>query len=205
MKSLSAIILAGGRGSRLKSLTKDKSKSYVSFMGKYRIIDFPLSSISYAKIKETGIITQYEPYDLMRYIGSGEPWDLNYFDSGISFLTPYECQGATMIGILLISLAPLVLHSTILYYPFNKKNNIKLVVTISLSLLAVGLDYLLFVANKKDLLGINFDNIMFPQLFVGSVVLIIGVSIYFIIARIIEILSMKNIKEEKEEKSHDQN
>lgn len=122
-----------------------------------------------------------------------------------SFLTPYECQGATMIGILLISIAPLVLHSTVLYYPFNKKNSIKLVVTISLSFLAVGLDYLLFVANKKDLLGINFDNIMFPQLFVGSVVLIIGVSIYFIIAHIIEILSMKNIKEEKEEKSHDQN
>ena len=90
MEELSAIILVGGRGSRLKTLTKDKSKSYVSFLGKFRIIDFPLSSISYSKIKETGIITQYEPYDLMRYIGSGEPWDLNYLGSGISFLTPYE-------------------------------------------------------------------------------------------------------------------
>ena len=92
MDQLSAIVLAGGRGSRLKSLTKDKSKSYVSFLGKYRIIDFPLSSISYSKIKETGIITQYEPYDLMRYIGSGEPWDLNYLGSGISFLTPFEAN-----------------------------------------------------------------------------------------------------------------
>ena len=94
MDELSAIVLAGGRGSRLKSLTRDKSKSYVSFLGKYRIIDFPLSSISYSKIKETGIITQYEPYDLIRYIGSGEAWDLNYQDSGISFLTPFEANNS---------------------------------------------------------------------------------------------------------------
>ena len=94
MKELSAIVLVGGRGSRLHGLTKNKSKSYVSFMGKYRIIDFPLSSLSNSGVEDVGIITQYEPYELMRYIGSGSSWDLDYVNAGISFLTPYEAKGS---------------------------------------------------------------------------------------------------------------
>ena len=94
MKELSAIVLVGGRGTRLQGLTKNKSKSYVSFMGKYRIIDFPLSSISNSGVEEVGIITQYEPYELMRYIGSGSSWDLDYFNSCIAFLTPYEAKNS---------------------------------------------------------------------------------------------------------------
>ena len=94
MKELSAIVLVGGRGSRLQGLTKNKSKSYVSFMGKYRIIDFPLSSLSNSGVEEVGLITQYEPYELMRYIGSGSSWDLDYVNAGISFLTPYEAKGS---------------------------------------------------------------------------------------------------------------
>ena len=94
MKELSAIVLVGGRGSRLQGLTKTKSKSYVSFMGKYRIIDFPLSSLSNSGVEEVGLITQYEPYELMRYIGSGSSWDLDYVNAGISFLTPYEAKGS---------------------------------------------------------------------------------------------------------------
>lgn len=90
MKNISAILLAGGRGTRLQSLTHNKSKSYVSFLGKFRIIDFPLSSLSYSGIKSVGIITQYEPYRLMKYIGNGSSWDLDSFEEGISFLTPFE-------------------------------------------------------------------------------------------------------------------
>lgn len=90
MNEINALILVGGRGSRLKSLTKDKTKSFVSFFSKYRIIDFPLSSISYSNIKNTGIITQYQPFDLMKYIGGGASFDLHSSFGGISFLTPYE-------------------------------------------------------------------------------------------------------------------
>ena len=96
MKELSAIVLVGGRGSRLQGLTKNKSKSYVSFMGKYRIIDFPLSSLSNSGVEEVGLITQYEPYELMRYIGSGSSWDLDYYNAGVSFLTPYEAMNSVV-------------------------------------------------------------------------------------------------------------
>ena len=90
MDKMNAIILVGGKGSRLLGLTKNKTKSYVSFMGKYRIIDFPLSSLSFSHVYDVGILTQYEPYDLMKYIGSGSSWDLDISNRGISFLTPYE-------------------------------------------------------------------------------------------------------------------
>lgn len=90
MDKVCALILVGGRGTRLKSLTEGKSKPYVSFMGKYRIIDFPLSALSHSHIFDIGIITQYEPFELMRYIGSGSTWDLDAFNRGVSFLTPYS-------------------------------------------------------------------------------------------------------------------
>ena len=90
MDDLSAIILVGGRGSRLKGLTRYNSKPYISFFGKYRIIDFPLSSVSNSGIKQVGILTQYEPYELMKYIGSGEAFDLDIDNFGVTYLTPYE-------------------------------------------------------------------------------------------------------------------
>ena len=90
MDDLSAIILVGGRGSRLKGLTRYNSKPYISFFGKYRIIDFPLSSVSNSLIKQVGILTQHEPYELMKYIGSGESFDLDIDNYGVTYLTPYE-------------------------------------------------------------------------------------------------------------------
>ena len=89
MQDVAALILVGGKGKRLESLTETRSKPYVSFYGKYRIIDFALSSLSHSFISNVGLLCQYEPFDLMRYIGSGADWDLADFDSGISFLTPY--------------------------------------------------------------------------------------------------------------------
>ncbi len=90
MNNITAIILVGGKGTRLQGLTKNKSKSYVSFLGKYRIIDYPLSSLSNSSIYDIGVLTQYEPYELMRYIGSGASWDADIPGEGISFLTPFE-------------------------------------------------------------------------------------------------------------------
>ena len=90
-----AMILAGGRGTRLKSLTKDVAKPAVFFGGKYRIIDFPLSNVANSGIHAVGIATQYESSALNNYIGSGRNWGLNGTDSLTSILPPRETpQGA---------------------------------------------------------------------------------------------------------------
>ena len=71
------MILAGGRGSRLYALTQKTAKPAVSFGGKYRIVDFPLSNCVNSDIDTVGIATQYQPQKLNEYIGNGQPWDLD--------------------------------------------------------------------------------------------------------------------------------
>lgn len=83
------MILVGGKGTRLKALTKDMAKPAVSFGGKYRLIDFTLSNLTNSQIGTVGLVTQYEPYELMQYIARGASWDLDTIDGGITFLTPY--------------------------------------------------------------------------------------------------------------------
>ena len=68
------MILAGGRGSRLYALTQKTAKPAVSFGGKYRIVDFPLSNCVNSDIDTVGIATQYQPQKLNEYIGNGQPW-----------------------------------------------------------------------------------------------------------------------------------
>lgn len=84
-----AMVLVGGRGTRLEQITKQTAKPAVSFGGKYKLIDFVLSNLSNSNIDTAGIITQYEPHELMSYIGHGSTWDLDAQDGGIAFLTPY--------------------------------------------------------------------------------------------------------------------
>ena len=89
-KECIAMLLAGGRGSRLGVLTKDVAKPAVPFGGKYRIIDFPLSNCVNSGIDTVGVLTQYMPLDLNSYIGNGQPWDLDRNFGGVSILPPYE-------------------------------------------------------------------------------------------------------------------
>ena len=91
-KECIAMLLAGGRGSRLKELTSKVAKPAVSFGGKYHIIDFPLSNCANSGINTVGVLTQYRPYELHQYVGSGEAWDLNERGSGVSVLPPFETQ-----------------------------------------------------------------------------------------------------------------
>lgn len=84
-----AMILAGGQGSRLGSLTKKIAKPAVPFGGKYRIIDFPLSNCHNSGIYTVGILTQYQPLALHSYIGNGGAWDLDRSDGGVFILPPY--------------------------------------------------------------------------------------------------------------------
>ncbi len=88
-KDVLAMVLVGGRGTRLKQITKDTAKPAVTFGGKYKLIDFVLSNLTNSSIDTCGIITQYEPHELMRYISFGSTWDLDINDGGITFLTPY--------------------------------------------------------------------------------------------------------------------
>lgn len=83
------MVLVGGRGTRLERITLHTAKPAVSFGGKYKLIDFVLSNLTNSGIGKVGIITQYEPYELMNYIEHGSTWDLDVNDGGISFLTPY--------------------------------------------------------------------------------------------------------------------
>ena len=84
-----AMLLAGGQGSRLGLLTKVVAKPAVPFGGKYRIIDFPLSNCANSGIDVVGVLTQYQPLELNRDIGSGQPWGLDLLDGGVFVLPPY--------------------------------------------------------------------------------------------------------------------
>ncbi len=85
-----AMILAGGQGSRLYALTETTAKPAVSFGGKYRIIDFPMSNCIHSGIYTVGVLTQYQPLVLNEYIGNGQPWDLDRAASGVMILPPYQ-------------------------------------------------------------------------------------------------------------------
>ncbi len=85
-----AMILAGGRGSRLHDLTNKVAKPAVSYGGKYRIIDFPLSNCANSGIDIVGVLTQYESVLLNSYVAAGGRWGLDTKDSGVFVLTPRE-------------------------------------------------------------------------------------------------------------------
>lgn len=85
-----AMLLAGGQGTRLQVLTKEIAKPAVPFGGKYRIIDFPLSNCINSGITVVGVLTQYQPLILNRYIRNGQPWDLDRVNGGVYILPPYQ-------------------------------------------------------------------------------------------------------------------
>ncbi|WP_223588006.1 glucose-1-phosphate adenylyltransferase [Neobacillus bataviensis] len=89
-KKCVAMLLAGGQGSRLSALTRNKAKPAVSFGGKYRIIDFPLSNCTNSGIDTVGVLTQYLPLVLHSYIGIGSAWDLDRINGGVTVLPPYS-------------------------------------------------------------------------------------------------------------------
>ena len=91
-----AMILAGGRGSRLHDLTKKVAKPAVSYGGKYRIIDFPLSNCANSGIDVVGVLTQYESVLLNSYAAAGRRWGLDTKDSGVYILPPREKADANL-------------------------------------------------------------------------------------------------------------
>lgn len=94
-KKCVAMLLAGGQGSRLYALTTNIAKPAVSFGGKYRIIDFPLSNCVNSGIDTVGVLTQYQPLILNSYIGNGQPWDLDRTFGGVRILPPYQGKNSS--------------------------------------------------------------------------------------------------------------
>ncbi len=89
-KKMVAMILAGGRGSRLYDLTKSIAKPAVHFGGKYRIIDFPLSNCANSNISTVGILVQYESILLNSYVSRDHLWGLDMQNGGVYVLPPRE-------------------------------------------------------------------------------------------------------------------
>ncbi len=88
------MILAGGAGTRLMTLSDKRAKPAVPFAGKFRIIDFTLSNCIHSGIAAVGVLTQYQPHSLQQHIGIGKPWDLDRVQGGVHILQPYTAPGA---------------------------------------------------------------------------------------------------------------
>ena len=91
-----AMILAGGRGSRLHELTNKVAKPEVSYGGKYRIVDFPLSNCANSGVDIVGVLTQYESVLLNSYVAAGGRWGLDARESGVFVLPPREKADADL-------------------------------------------------------------------------------------------------------------
>ncbi|MGB1286169.1 MAG: glucose-1-phosphate adenylyltransferase [Aggregatilineales bacterium] len=91
-----AVILAGGKGTRLAALTVKRAKPAVPFGGRYRIIDFTLSNCVNSTIFDVIILTQYRPHSLNDHVARGRPWDLDRtFTGGVQLLQPYKGSADT--------------------------------------------------------------------------------------------------------------
>jgi len=89
MERVAAMILAGGEGARLSVLVEERAKPAVPFGGRYRIIDYTLSSCSSSAVGYVSILTQYNPHSLVEHIGIGRPWDLDRKPSRVVLLQPF--------------------------------------------------------------------------------------------------------------------
>lgn len=89
MDRVAALVLAGGKGGDFGALSEHRTKAAFPVGGDYRIIDFPLSNLCHAGIRQVGVIIQYMPSSLMEHIGSGRPWEFDMADRCLRFMTPF--------------------------------------------------------------------------------------------------------------------
>lgn len=89
-KTILAIVLAGGRGSRLSPLTDERAKPAVPFLGTYRLIDFTLSNLVHSGISDVWVIEQYMPHGLNDHLSGGRPWDLDRTRGGLVVMPPFS-------------------------------------------------------------------------------------------------------------------
>lgn len=85
-----ALVLAGGKGSRLDILTDMRVKPAIPFAGSFRLIDIPLSNLVHSGFSDVWIIEQYRPHALNEQLANGRPWDLDRTQGGLRVLPPYQ-------------------------------------------------------------------------------------------------------------------
>ena len=84
------IVQAGGKGSRMDVLTRERAKPAIPFAGSYQLIDFALSNLSNSGIPDVWVSVQFEASSLDRHLASGRPWDLDRTRGGYRRLVPEE-------------------------------------------------------------------------------------------------------------------
>lgn len=85
-----ALILAGGRGSRLSPLTDHQPKPAVPLAGNYRLIDATLTNLVHSQLRDVWVVEQYRPGDLNEHLAGGRPWDLDGTRGGLRIIPPAE-------------------------------------------------------------------------------------------------------------------
>ncbi|WP_314034379.1 sugar phosphate nucleotidyltransferase [Dietzia sp. CH92] len=91
--SVVTIVLAGGAGSRLRALTRDRAKPAVPYGGGYQLIDFSLSNAANSGLRDVWVVQQFHPVSLGSHLRSGRPWDLDRLDGGLLVLHPSQGTG----------------------------------------------------------------------------------------------------------------
>ncbi|MFM2480768.1 glucose-1-phosphate adenylyltransferase [Celerinatantimonas sp. YJH-8] len=93
IRGTTAMILAGGKGTRLRELTNRVAKPAISFGGKYRIIDFTLSNCVNSGIRRIGVLTQYMAHDLIMHLQSGWQFFNSALDEQVSIIPAQQRTG----------------------------------------------------------------------------------------------------------------
>jgi glucose-1-phosphate adenylyltransferase len=88
-----ALILAGGKGSRLGPLTVSRAKPALPFAGVYHLIDFPLSNCVHSGVADVWVVEQFQPHELNDHLLNGRPWDLDRNTGGLRVLPPFTGHG----------------------------------------------------------------------------------------------------------------
>lgn len=91
--SVVTVVLAGGAGSRLHALTRDRAKPAVPFGAGYHLVDFALSNAANSGFRDVWVIQQFHPVSLGAHLRSGRPWDLDRLDGGLLVLHPSQGTG----------------------------------------------------------------------------------------------------------------
>lgn len=95
MAPLSAVtvVLAGGAGSRLGALTRDRAKPAVPYGAGYSLVDFSLSNAANSGLRDVWVVQQFHPVSLGSHLRNGRPWDLDRLDGGLLVLHPSQGTG----------------------------------------------------------------------------------------------------------------
>lgn len=89
MNDIAGLIFADSYGMEIEGITETRSHAAVPFGARYRVIDFILSNMMNAGVKNIGVITTQNYYSLMRHVGEGAPWDYNRKNYRLMFLPPF--------------------------------------------------------------------------------------------------------------------